>query len=116
VIEPITASEMRVSCARGLIAMVDEARRILDEDAHEPQMLTGGAMQIIREVADRNGITVRQILGKNRSRHLAWPRHEAYALIRERLGYSYPRIGQIFNRDHTTVLYGERQYWKRRAG
>lgn len=37
------------------------------------------------------------------------PRQIAYFLARESTGYSYPRIGLYFSRDHTTILEGVRR-------
>ena len=37
------------------------------------------------------------------------PRQIAYFLAREFTGFSYPRLGMFFNRDHTTVLTGVRR-------
>lgn len=36
-------------------------------------------------------------------------RFAAYRAAREMTGRSYPIIGRIFQRDHTTVIYGERK-------
>jgi len=45
------------------------------------------------------------ILSDDRSRAVAWPRHAAMWLARSQ-GFTSPRIGRSFHRDHTTVLYG----------
>lgn len=45
---------------------------------------------------------------KSRLRRIARPRHIAMYLARELTDYSFPRIGQYFNKDHTTVLEGDR--------
>lgn len=41
---------------------------------------------------------------KRRSNDVAYPRHIAMYIAREVLDESYPRIGEEFNRDHTTVM------------
>lgn len=41
---------------------------------------------------------------KRRSNDIAYPRHIAMYIAREVLDESYPRIGEEFNRDHTTVM------------
>ena len=43
---------------------------------------------------------------KSRLRKIARPRHIAFYLARELTNYSYPRIGQFFNKDHSTVIGG----------
>ena len=35
---------------------------------------------------------------------MAYPRHIAMYLAREVLGESYPQIGEVFGRDHSTVM------------
>jgi chromosomal replication initiator protein len=62
--------------------------------------------QIIDEVAIHFGVEVPALQGRSRSRAIARPRQIAMYLIREETGESLPRIGSLFGRDHTTVLYG----------
>jgi len=71
------------------------------------------AMAIVCEVAEAHGLTPRDLLGRSRMRPITRARMTAYAEIRDRLGYSYPEIGMIFGRDHTTILHGVRQARKR---
>jgi len=61
---------------------------------------------VIRLVADAFGITVDQILARDRSRQVALPRQIAMYLLREEAQISLPQIGEaIGGRDHTTVMY-----------
>ncbi len=61
---------------------------------------------IIKAVADHYHITIREILGKRRSRNLARPRQMAMALTKELTNLSLPAIGDAFGgRDHTTVMH-----------
>lgn len=72
--------------------------------------------QITEQVAERHGLTVPNLRLRTRQRVHAWPRQEAYAIIRAITGASYPRIGRFFGgRDHTTILKGHRAYLKRMA-
>lgn len=48
------------------------------------------------------------LLSRSTSRQVIDARHVAMWIIR-RLGWSYPRIGVDFDRDHTTALYGVRR-------
>jgi chromosomal replication initiator protein len=62
---------------------------------------------VIRMVAEAFGITVEQILARNRSRQVALPRQIAMYLLREEAQISLPQIGEALGgRDHTTVMYG----------
>jgi chromosomal replication initiator protein len=58
-------------------------------------------------VADYYGITVDEIVSKNRSRRIARPRQLVMYLARGETKASLPQVGRALgNRDHTTVLYG----------
>ena len=61
----------------------------------------------------RYGLTVEDILGDGTKRRFAWPRQEAMYLLRTKFELSYPRIGKIFGRDHSTVMSGCRHYMMR---
>lgn len=64
--------------------------------------------EIAGVVSDRYGVSVQQILSRRRTRQVALPRQIAMYLCRQLLGASYPRIGDLFGRDHTTALHGVR--------
>ncbi len=57
-------------------------------------------------VAEYYDVTVKDIMGRKRTRSIARPRQIAMALSRELTGDSFPEIGQSFGgRDHTTVMH-----------
>lgn len=61
---------------------------------------------IMKAVADHYHISIRDILGKKRSRNLARPRQIAMAITKELTPLSLPAIGDAFGgRDHTTVMH-----------
>lgn len=63
--------------------------------------------EIVRHVAERFGVTVDRILGRDRSKQVALPRQIAMYLLREEANCSLPQIGNTLGgRDHTTVMYG----------
>jgi chromosomal replication initiation ATPase DnaA len=66
------------------------------------------AKTIIAEVAAAHDITPADILGPRRFPHLVEARREAMSRVRKELGYSYPQIGRIFNRDHSSVIWSLR--------
>lgn len=72
---------------------------ILDE---EQKALT--PQKIIKLVAEYYGITTENILGKSQTRDCAVPRKMAMYLVREKLGMPFIKIGDIFQRDHSTVM------------
>ena len=63
---------------------------------------------LIATVADRHGVTVSDIFGKTRKRHIVNARHEAMRLCAAR-PLSSKQIGQLFRCDHTTVLHAIRK-------
>ena len=63
--------------------------------------------QIVRKVAETFGVTIDELLGRDRSRQVALPRQIAMYLMREEANISLPQIGDALGgRDHTTVMYG----------
>lgn len=63
------------------------------------------AIELIKQVADKHGISVSDLKSESRNVHIVAIRHEAMALVYEkRPDLSLPQIGKIFGRDHTTVL------------
>lgn len=57
-------------------------------------------------VAEYFGISIKDLVGKKRSRNIARPRQIAMALTREFTNDSFPDIGQAFGgRDHSTVIH-----------
>jgi hypothetical protein len=69
-------------------------------------------LEFMREVAERNGLTVADIMGKRRKRRIIAARREAIYLVWlncrfgvEQRRYSLPEIGRVFGLDHTTVLH-----------
>lgn len=71
-----------------------------------PQRRELSPSEVIRLVAEAFGITVEQILARDRSRNVALPRQIAMYLLREEAQISLPQIGEALGgRDHTTVMY-----------
>jgi chromosomal replication initiator protein len=70
--------------------------------------------QILKEVSQAYGVTINDLRGDSRLRHIARPRQIAYVRLRDETDLSLPAIGRIMgNRDHTTILYGIRETRKR---
>jgi chromosomal replication initiator protein len=73
---------------------------------------TGGEISpelILDVVADHYRLTRQDLVGKSRSRPLTTARHVAMYLARECTGLSLIKIGELFDRDHTTALHGIRK-------
>lgn len=72
--------------------------------------------QIKQAVADQRGIHIVLMDSHVRRRDVVQARHEAMALVRKKTGYSLPKIGLLFNRHHSSVLYGIRKDRERTQG
>jgi chromosomal replication initiation ATPase DnaA len=63
----------------------------------------------IEQICDRRRVTVEELMGRSRFKRVCAARKEAYVMLRqERL--SFPTIGRMFGRDHTTVVDGVQRY------
>lgn len=64
------------------------------------------AERVIRDVAIRFGVSVKQVKSRSRKREVVDARHLAMYLIRKSSKMSLKSIGEFFgSRDHTTVLH-----------
>lgn len=62
--------------------------------------------EVIQGVADYFWVELQALLGDNRSRDIMIPRQVAMYLLKNKLRYTYERIGNIFNgREHSAVMY-----------
>ena len=62
--------------------------------------------EVIKAVSEYFGVDQESILGNSRSRDLMIPRQVAMYLLKNKLRYTYERIGNIFNgREHSAVMY-----------
>lgn len=69
---------------------------------------------IIRQVADKHGITYAEIIGKRRASKLVTARLEAYYRCKTETNLSYGIIGAVFGgRDHSAIMSGAKSYEKR---
>ena len=105
--EPITAETMGAS----YITMQMQNGRILRNMFKKITV-----RRIIEEVALEHDITPEDIIRKDRHRELVWPRHEAMRRAYDETDLSYPSIGKVFDRDHTTVMNGVKRAQARFKG
>ena len=61
---------------------------------------------VINSVCRYFGISNAEMLGKSRAKPFAYPRQIAMYLARTHTALSFPDLGRVFGRDHTTVLHG----------
>ena len=82
---------------------INLVRAALSELLPEEHQTTPG--DIIRFVAHHYGVRVNDLKGRSSRRSIALPRQVAMYLIREILGLSFPEIGKVFSKHHSTVIY-----------
>lgn len=76
---------------------VDVARAWIGSPGEQRRM-------VVWATARHFGLLVREVLGRRRYTTAATARGVAMALLRSRCGMSYPEIGQMFKRHHTSVM------------
>jgi len=67
------------------------------------------ARAIVGPVLKRLDMTWEEIVRDNRQRHYVLARREVYHALRQ-AGWSYPSIGQLCHRDHSTILYAVQKW------
>jgi chromosomal replication initiator protein len=93
-------------------ATVETARAALSPLLPEERHTTPA--DVIRFVAHHYGVKVSDLRGRNNRRSVAFPRQIAMYLIREILDLSYPEIGKLFAKHHSTVMYSVEQIAEQR--
>ena len=62
--------------------------------------------RLIAAIASKHGLTAGDLTGPNRRRHVVVARYEAIKAVKAaHPQLSYPQLGRLFNRDHSTCLY-----------
>jgi len=88
---------------RNVSLTTDVVRQALFDILPEEQETTPN--QIIRFIAQHYGIRVSDIKGRNNRRSIALPRQVSIYLIRTLLELSFPEIGRLFSKHHSTAMY-----------
>ncbi len=85
------------------VSLAEEALREVFQRV-EPRRLT--CEDVIVAVANYYGVAVDDIMGSRRNREITVPRQVAMYLSRTLADVSFPRIGDAFKRDHSTIQHG----------
>lgn len=88
------------------------AKLLLKDLIEEEQKIAITPDKIIRAVAEHYGIRAEDILGKVQTRECSLPRQLAMYICRQHLKIPYIKIGDLFSRDHSTVMTSVRQIQK----
>ena len=68
-----------------------------------------GLLPLAKRVADRCGVSVFAMFANHRASECVHSRYLFAAALRARGHWSFPRIGELIGRDHTTVMNGVAQ-------
>lgn len=100
-LSPFHALSLRT---KGDLVTIDAAKILLKDflEKEQEQILT--PEKIIKTVAGHYGIRSEDLLGKSQTKEIATPRKAAMYLCREKLKLPFKKIGEIFDRDHSTVI------------
>lgn len=63
-------------------------------------------MDEIEEICRSHGVTLRDVMGSSRFRRIVIARHHCYWHIWSTKGWSLPKTGQFFGREHTSIANG----------
>lgn len=131
-----TLREPNAGQAERKIALIVPINGKLEQSANEPELPGAPARQygkslepafdhcptphakataVLRDVANRNGVPVEEILGSRRTSRVAKARHEAIWRVKNATNWSLPRVGRMFHRDHSSVLHAIRRMETLRA-
>lgn len=121
--ERIAREEARVAAeeaekARAAAVILERRQRLLqrhyDAFTFSHRRVTG--RQVIRETADKYGLSVNDLVGPWRHKLLCEARHEAMWRCRKETKLSFPQIGSLFGgRDHTSIMHAYRKVEAERA-
>lgn len=95
------------------VAAVVSQYRLATASLANPKMQVS---RIKRDIAHKHGVSVEDIDGPRRTAKIARARQEAMWLAYRSTRITLMPLGRLFNRDHTSVLWGIRQHEARMAG
>jgi chromosomal replication initiation ATPase DnaA len=61
--------------------------------------------EILEIISEECGVNVNDVMKKVRKSELVKVRHMYSAILRKYYGFSYPKIGEIMDKDHTTIIH-----------
>ncbi|HRD56316.1 MAG TPA: chromosomal replication initiator protein DnaA [Parachlamydiaceae bacterium] len=88
----------------GKMMTVPIARQVLADLILEEEQNTLTKEKILKTVAEQFGIKPEDILNKSQTREAVLPRQIAMHLCRQELKLPFVKIGDIFSKDHSTVM------------
>ena len=83
---------------------VDMAKEAIADITPGKEPLSVTQDKIINIVSAKYGVSASDILGQKRNKDIMLARHVCIYIIRSQTDMSYPSIGRLFNRDHSTIM------------
>ncbi|MEN9654946.1 MAG: Chromosomal replication initiator protein dnaA [Chlamydiota bacterium] len=103
--EPVMALEALLMRSKTASSIgVYETERLLKDVFQKEEQKAVTPERVIYAIANHFGVLPADLLGTSRQKQYVFPRQIAMAICRKQLGLPYKKIGEIFNRDHTTVM------------
>lgn len=87
----------------------------VDPDVLREVLRSRGLLDGVVERLKRNGVPFRELVSRAHIPEIVIPRDEVCLLLYETGDFSYPGIGRLFGRDHTTIMAAVRRAKERRA-
>lgn len=94
--------ERGIAIGIAIAAIGDALDRLRDATPH-------GIAAIMRDTADLTGVSVDAMRGPRQCRHVCRARFAAIHVARATTGHSLTTIGNLFRRDHTSVINADRR-------
>jgi chromosomal replication initiator protein len=83
---------------------LDGAKKLLIDLLEKEKQVLITPETLLKEIAGRYGVKTEDLLGKSQTREHVLPRQIAMFLCRNQLKMAYQKIGELFGRDHSTVM------------
>jgi chromosomal replication initiation ATPase DnaA len=61
--------------------------------------------EVVKAVCDYHNVPIALVKSEARSYSLVHVRYEIAYILKHKMGFSFPRIGKVLNRSHSTVIY-----------
>ncbi|HTO71761.1 MAG TPA: DnaA/Hda family protein [Myxococcota bacterium] len=101
----LTRLMTRASAGNALFDL-EVVKRLLNDSGEKP--VATSPTDVLTAVSRQFNVRVRELRSASRSARVTVPRQVAMYLMRRYCGLSYPEIGRIFSRHHTTALHADR--------
>ena len=90
------------------VSAIEDLRRL--SGTGRRTRMTVQERRLARRIADEHGVPLDLMLSRSRVPSVAHARHHFVAVLRWSTGMSYPSIGALVDRDHTSIIAAERKY------